>query len=317
MWFNSYLTGRQQKVVISNDNRRYVSRALPLKMGVPQGSIAGPLLFILYINDLPHIVNNKSSFVTNYADDSNLLITGPTYQEISRHTRSLLSSANEWFARNRLILNENKTSVVLFKTRQTRFEAPVNLAVNNTVLKIGASTKFLGIHIDEFLNWNCHIKFLCTKLNSVCYCIRILSRYTNLNTLKIVYFANFESLIRYGIIFWGSSSQLETVFLIQKKVLRIVLKLKFRETCRGHFKSQKLLTVVALYILECLVFMFKHSELFETCFYQHTYETRREQYKYPVHRLSLTEKGAHYCCIKFFYFSLHYNLLFMPRIRNQ
>lgn len=300
MWFNSYLTGRQQKVVINSENRRYSSSALPLKMGVPQGSIAGPILFVLYINDLPHIVNNKSSFVTNYADDSNLLITASTYQGITRQTSSLMSNANEWFAGNKLILNRDKTSVVIFKTKQSRFETPTNITVNDTVLSVCDSTKFLGIHIDEFLSWNYHIEYLCKKLNGVCYCVRILSRYSNLNTLKIVYFASFESLIRYGVVFWGSSSEMNTVFLIQKRVIRILLRLQFRETCRGHFKSQNILTVVALYIMECLLFMFKHREFFEACFYQHGYDTRREQYKYPIHRLSLTEKGAHYCCIKFF-----------------
>ena len=124
--------------------------------------------------------------------------------------------------------------------------------------------------------------------------------------MKIVYHANFESSIRYGIIFYGSCSELDRVFIIQKRVLRIMLNLGYRESCRSKLKDNRILTTTAIYIQECLLFICKNKSLFLQNEPQHEHNTRTLNYTYPIHRLSLTEKNARYNCLKIFNKLPHY-----------
>ena len=114
-----------------------------------------------------------------------------------------------------------------------------------------------------------------------------------------MYFATFQSRLKYGIIFWGGSSQLQKVFVVQKRIIRSFKRMKFRESCRSVFKSEGILTVFALYIFEALIFFFKNRGAFELQTF-HKYNTRTLNVNYPIHRLSLTEKSPYYMCLRFY-----------------
>lgn len=118
-------------------------------------------------------------------------------------------------------------------------------------------------------------------------------------SMKTLYCGNFEALLRYGIILWGSNSETAKIFVIQKRIIRLIKKLQYRESCRGHFKSFGIMTLPALYIYECLIFIFKHKSLFEME-KSHEYQTRSSDAKFPSHRLTLTEKNPVYMCVKFY-----------------
>ncbi|CAH1981659.1 unnamed protein product [Acanthoscelides obtectus] len=139
------------------------------------------------------------------------------------------------------------------------------------------------------------------RLNNACYSIRVLSKYLDLKTLKTVYYANFESIVRFGIIFFGHSSDTNRIFLVQKRVLRCILKISSRETCRRKFKSNKILTVAAIYIQEILIFTFKNINNFIGN-PRSDYNTRNRNINllYPVHHLTITEKNVHYSCTKIY-----------------
>ena len=94
--------------------------------------------------------------------------------------------------------------------------------VDNSNITIVEQTKFLGIYIDQFLDWKHHIEMISQKLNSIRYGIRVIGKYMNEKVLKIIYFANFESVMKYGIIFWGQSGMANNIFIIQKRALRII-----------------------------------------------------------------------------------------------
>ena len=306
-WLRSYLSDRKQRVSIVKAGRDIKSDIKSVKLGIPQGSIIGPLLFIIYINDLSNAtVAATESSLTMYADDANFHIYAANFPQLLNRANLVLELANEYFSRNKLILNKEKTNIVLFKTNHAGFETPKDVTINNGIYKTSNAVKFLGIRIDEKLNWHSHIDHLCAKLNTVCYSIRVLAKYVNKQTLKIVYHANFESSIRYGIIFYGSCSELDRVFIIQKRVLRIMLNLGYRESCRSKFKDNKILTTTAIYIQECLLFIFKNKNLFLQNESQHEHNTRTLNYTYPIHRLSLTEKSARYNCLKIFNKLPHY-----------
>lgn len=297
--FSSYLTNRQQKVKILKNGQNYFSSLKENKIGIAQGSILGPILFIVFLNDLSNILLSENEHVTCYADDTNLLTGGRNVESLALSGENLFCRAQDWFKSNRLLLNNNKTKVLLFRTKQFKIEKPGTLTFGQSNTELVEHTKFLGIHLDEFLNWSNHILELNKKLSSVCYGIRVTAKYMNERTLKILYYANFESVLKYGIIFWGSNSLMEKIFVLQKRALRIVKKMGYRESCRGVFKANGILTVWGLYIYECIVFFFKNKSMFDLEVH-HSYNTRSVNVNYPIHRLTITEKNPYYACLKLF-----------------
>lgn len=301
--FKSYLSNRRQRVIIQKGINSAKSSILENNLGVPQGSIVGPFLFIVYINDLSNILPNVDRSIINYADDTNMLIGGEDNTDILSKGIKMFEAANKWFLGNKLLLNKEKTNVVVFSTKQNRAEKVTNINLDKLDLSIATNTQFLGICIDEFLDWTDHINKLSLKLNKIAYAIRVISQYMNRNTLKIIYFANFESVIRYGIIFWGGCSvteNLEKIFICQKRVIRLIYNMASKDSCRNVFKINSLLTVYGLYIYECILFLFNNKSIFKKHSQNHNYNTRTLNFDFPVHRLTLTEKGAYYMCIKCF-----------------
>lgn len=300
-WFRSYLSDRKQVVRLRRDGETIKSGVLGSSLGIPQGSVIGPIIFIIYINDLYFsTVKNTNCSITNYADDTSLLIGAGTYPELVEQSNRLLSDVSSWFVKNNLILNKDKTNIILFHTKQNRIEIPDSITLGDTELQLMKNTKFLGLQIDESLDWSQHIDSLCSRLSQVCYSIRVMSRYVDRRTLNIVYYANFESILKYGIIFWGSSYSTRSLFIVQKKVIRIINQMKYDDTCRGVFRENSVMTVYAVYIYECLIFIFRHKEKFVVNNHDHQHNTRTIDINYPIHRLTLTEKAPFYMCIKLF-----------------
>lgn len=299
-WFESYLGGRHQKVVITVEGVLSESEFTKVETGVPQGSVLGPLLFILYVNDLCILVEYLLIIITCFVDDTNVLLQGETFLVLKEKADEIFTIIKNWLCSNKLKINEDKTAALIFSTDKSRRDLDDTLQLGNRIVVIEKSTKFLGLHVDRFLKWYDHIEYLSIKLSKISFGIRTLSKYISEKELMIVYFANAESIMRYGIIFWGSSSAVDVIFRVQKKIVRIMYHMSFRESCRGVFKKNGILTLYALYIFECLVFFFKHREVFEVHTTHHNYRTRSENLHYPIHRLSVTEKHPSYMCIKLF-----------------
>lgn len=293
-WIRSFLTNRKQQVSVDKSIKSDIKI---VNTGIAQGSIAGPILFIVFINDLPSSLD--CCLTTNYVDDTNILVGRKNIPEVLEKAETIFINAKRWFDMNKLKINESKTNLMLFRTKQSNLSKPEMIEFENHTMYPVITTKFLGVNIDEFLNWETHISQLCLKLGSIGYGIKTVANYMNMNTLKILYFANFESNLKYGIIFWGSNSKIQSVFIVQKRTLRTICKMKFKESCRGKFKTLSIMTVYGLYIYECLLFTFKNKNQFDTG-HCHDYATRTHDLIYPQHRLTLLEKGPFYMCIKIF-----------------
>jgi len=228
--------------------------------GVPQGSIVGPLLFLIYLNDLPYGFHSQANPII-YADDTSVLLSADSEAELQSNMNLAIDFMTKWFSANSLVLNMDKTNIVKFtsKNRQTK---NFRIIYQNKLISGVNTIKLLGLHIDKDLNWKTHIQNLLPKLSSTCYLIRRMYPLFNMHTLKMIYYAYFHSVMEFGIMFWGASAESRKVFLLQKRILRVMTGSPPRATCRTLFCKLGILTMVAQYVLSLMRFLASNLELF-------------------------------------------------------
>lgn len=226
-------------------------------------------------------------------------MTGETLDRVTEKCSEYLSQLDGWLKSNNLIINHDKTQVILFKTKTHNY--PTDIVLNNHSYPIQAVVRLLGVTVDENLKWNSHVDNVCNNLSKCCFAMRRMRDLVDEPLLRIIYYGYCYSSMRYGIIVWGGGSGLLRVFLMQKRILRAMYRLKYNESCRGYFKNNSILTVYAVYIFEVLTFLFKNKHLFEQHTFTHDHHTRnRSDYCYPRHRLALSESNLSYTGMKLF-----------------
>lgn len=186
----SYLSDRHQRVIIKSNGQDYESEWATVLRGVPQDSILGPELFKLFINDLPQSVNSDNADSIIFADDTIIVVNAVSISELSVELENTLNKVRLWCQQSGLHLNEKKTNILKIN--------PIRNA-NETM-----AVKYLGVAFDENFSWKFHIDMLSKKLNSICYQLRQLKRKIDQKTLLLLYYANFYSVMTYGIVLWGS-----------------------------------------------------------------------------------------------------------------
>ena len=157
-WIESYLNNRKQ--YCTYDSKK--SKTRNITCGVPQGSILGPLLFLVYINDLGHIFNNFRPIL--FADDSNLIIKGRNLTEIERKFNLEIPVLVNWLQTNRLSLNLTKTHYMIFGSKKANFPHEINLEIEGIKIEEVKETKFLGVILENTLSWNSHISYIAKKI---------------------------------------------------------------------------------------------------------------------------------------------------------
>lgn len=298
-WVETYLSNRTQRVRLLENGKRIYSSKVNIKTGVPQGSVLGPLLFILYINDVPDVLG--SAFVSLFADDASAIMAAEDISGISRDANRCVSRMREWCDSSGLVLNAEKTNLVLFSPVRTMNELSILVRDNDKSLSQSSSTKFLGLELDSSLTWELQIGGLVKRLASRNYCILQLRQSVNSETLKMYYYGCVNSLLSYGILCWGNSSKVERVFLMQKRILRGMLSLPFRVSCRPFFREHRILTVYCIYILEAVTYVHKYIDKYQRCGDVNVYRTRISKKLYvPQFRLTQTKKGPDITFIKMY-----------------
>ena len=216
-WFASYLHNRKQYVNIDNAS----SEKHLIKYAVPQGSILGPTLFIVYINDLPEI--SKLAKFIFFADDANIIITGTTMIEIQEQASLLLKSIETWVRSNGMRINLKKTKYMVF-TNKFISNDPLELFLNETKIKITESERFLGVIMDSKLNWKTHISKLACKLSRNAGILYKLKGLVPNSVLKLVYNSHVQSHVNYCSNIWGlgSKNSINSIFIAQKKAIRSI-----------------------------------------------------------------------------------------------
>ncbi|XP_039285555.1 uncharacterized protein LOC111045272 [Nilaparvata lugens] len=220
----SYLSNRNQMVEIEGDNGvvindKFRSELRPVGRGVPQGSILGPLLFLIYINDLPANVHHAKSVL--FADDSNFLITARNSDELQLTADSVLSEVAQWCKANLLEVNIKKTSFIEFQIQRSQLGS-FQFDIDGEEVQPSTSAGFLGVTVDRNLAWSVHVESLIKKLNSAAFIISRLSGVLARDAVIAAYHGYFESLLSYGILLWGASRDALMVFKAQKRTVRIM-----------------------------------------------------------------------------------------------
>lgn len=289
-WLKMYLSGRTQAVRLSGSGGTVFSDWMDVDVGVPQGSVLGPILFLLFINDLPLAVS--SGLVTLFADDTSAVVSGGDWEDLCTRANWCVAEIADWCKANSLFLNCRKTNFMLFTPVRVTQDRSLLIKDNNTSLQQQKNTTFLGITIDHHLSWGDHIDTLCAKLSSKNYAILQLRDFVDIGTLKMFYYATVQSILAYGVLAWGNSSHIGRVLISQKRIIRNMFRLQFRQSCRDTFKSQGILTVVNLYILQCACFVFKHRDKLPKYSDINHYITRNSEMLYvPSFRLSQIQDG--------------------------
>ena len=216
----SYLRSRTQNVYINGEK----SSGFPVHMGVPQGSILGPFLFLIYINDLPFFTRDLCEIVL-FADDTSLIFKTDRNKNNFHDVNDTLSRVSNWFTTNNLLLNSKKTKCVMFSLPNVSNCIP-DLVLNGEALEIVESTVFLGITLDSKLQWNPHIAKLENKLSATAYAVRKIRQLTDVRTARLVYFSYFHSIMSYGMLLWGKAADVETLFVLQKRAIRSIYNLE-------------------------------------------------------------------------------------------
>ena len=231
-----------------------------LLCGVPQGSILGPLFFLLYINDL----NNVSTVVELilFADDTNLFMSHKDPVYLAASINSELNNLSAWFKANKLSFNLKKTTFMLFKPRQKKYHFPMQISVNEQRIEQVKETVFLGVVLYEHLTWKPHTSQVACKISKSIGVINRARFFLPKPCLETLYYCLVYSYLHYCIIVWGSmyKTNLHRLVSLQKRVIRIISKSTFDSHSDPIFKELELLKLFDIRQLELgkLMFSFNH-----------------------------------------------------------
>lgn len=264
--FQSYLSCRSQCVQI--DNHR--SADLPIHYGIPQGSILGPSLFLIFINDLCNLQLTNGKIVS-FADDTALVFEADSLQDVFKFAQDGLNLVLDWLAHNHLTINAEKTKYMLFSIRNT-LQHNFNLTAHScqSYLLTGCSCpslenvptiKYLGLNLDQNLNFKSHINLLSSRIRKLIFIFKTLRNIADYRVLKMVYYALCQSILTYCITTWGGvhKTSLKKLEVSQRALLKVATFRSFDFPTFDLYRNCKVLTVRQLFVLNTI--LKKHTQL--------------------------------------------------------
>ena len=250
----SYLKNRKQFVQVQNVCSSYTE----VICGVPQGSILGPLLFIVYINDLAKV--SELIKLILFADDSSTHAAHSELENLQSIMTTELEKIASWLTENKLTLNISKTKAMIICPRQKLYDKKsVNIKLLGEKINLVSSLKFLGVIIDEHLTWNLHIQNLCGKISRSVGMMRRLQRFLNLSSLKTLYHSFVLPYLNYANTVWSHTSynNINRLKIVQKRAVRLITAAKLTDHSKPLFLSLKILPIEKLILYNEMTLVFK------------------------------------------------------------
>ena len=297
-WFSSYLSDRKQFVTYNDVS----SSTKVISCGVPQGSILGPLLFLIYINDLCNICKLTTPIL--FADDTNLFSSGTDLDIMECIINEELTHISEWLKVNKLSLNIKKTQYMVFTKKKRK--SPIKLKIDGHAIHEVCKTKFLGVFIDNKLNWKDHISYISSKIARGLGMIIKARNYLNKNGLVNLYYSFIYPYLTYCNHIWGSTykTNLQKLVILQNKVVRIISHVKSRISAAPLYDQLRIMQFLDINKYLIGRFMYKYHTgnvptIFVSFFQQnreiHDYNTRTASHLHiPAVKSDLGKTGIRY-----------------------
>lgn len=267
--FKNYLSERDQVVRVDGAQ----SSILQMKTGVPQGTILGPVLFLLYTN---HFIESKNikGHITAYADDTAILFKADTWENLFKLAEGELKKIKQYLETSLLSLNISKTKFITFTLtdhdQPSGNSLPIHTSSCNDATMCNCSRinkttciKYLGLILDQHLRWKEHVTYIVSRLKKLTYKFYQLRDVLGYKNLRVVYGALAESLIKYCILVWGGVYQehVKNLNVIQNTLLKILFKRKRLYSTESLYTGLKVMNVKQLYAYSCLVRTFENRNL--------------------------------------------------------
>ena len=287
----SYFTNRKQYVHING----YSSSFKIIDIGIGQGTVLGPLFFLIFINDLPNISQNFRTIL--YADDSTFSFRGKDINSLAVTCNSELQKFMEWTRANRLSVNTDKTFYNIVTNSRATLDENFQIIMDNKPISRKRSIRFLGIILDENLKFKDHVSYVTSKISKsigILYKLRCL---VSEHTLRSLYYALVFPYLLYGNIVWGGTyvSHTQPVVILQKKIIRIISNVHFTHHTNDLFRNNNILKFQDIHFFVLCNFMFKNLNLAVFHSRSSHYNTRSENMlTSSFHRLSLTQHSIYF-----------------------
>lgn len=282
-WIESYISNRFQQTRINEA----ISTSLKYTFGVPQGSTLGPLLFIIYINELCN--QHIGGKIITFADDTVILFEGDDWKKTHHLANTGINRVKQWLDNNLLTLNIQKTKYLTFTaTLAGQPKTPHHLTIHNIKCSLGninhtckcetlecvKSIKYLGIIVDNHLKWKQQIENTANKVRKLIYIFIALREIIKTQDIKKLYYGLCNSVLTYGCIGWGGTgiTILYPLLKAQKSILRVIMKKPFRYSSDALFKEFNVLDVRQCYIKKITICVHKNKN--KTITVDHNHQTR-------------------------------------------
>ena len=256
-WFKSYLENRKLRCKLNSDQHMVYSNEYPVEYGVPQGSVLGPLLFLLFTNDLYQHLDHCGSIL--FADDTTIYMSYQNLNYINFCLEHDLKNISDWFKANSLTLNLSKTVLMLFKNKKSPGIIE-NIKIDQTNIPLVHETKFLGIWLDEGLTFVAHLNKLNIKLERNVHLLQNNHNMLDCYTLKLNYLAQIKSHINYGLVLLGGMANAEQLNKIKNTQIKCIKLIKPKHELQRIYKDLQILSVDQLIELEYKKLAYKLSK---------------------------------------------------------
>lgn len=301
-WLHSFAKERKQVVRING----ICSDMQTLRFGTAQGGVLGPVMFLIYINDLLNIQYNSSIFA--YADDTALVCSAYNREVLKSKINQDLNIISQWLIENKLLINSTKSKCLMFFDMQIpkqeltniyRLMCHKHLCIYQCAcssIEVVDCVKYLGMYLDEHLKWDHHINYLNGKLRRINYSLYYLKNYINHEYLKNVYSSWFESTVRYGIIHYGATypTLLQPIIMNQRNAIRNVYNLRKTDPVSQIFISNNIFNFYQLHHSSIINFVHKYLHMFPVkSFVRATRSSHNIALQIPNFQ---KEKCRHQCC---------------------